>query len=239
MTEAIPTVKETVDKIKSRGFWEVIIRPLKFNKDRIKSLSECIELILENKVRLRGWDYPHTSNKYGIKSGTDWIENLTDWSDHKEYWRMYRSGQFFHLFGCREDWWGEVRIFWSQQSHTTPGYGLSIMSTLYTLTEIYEFAARLAKRGIFDDFLRVSITLNGTKNRRLVTLEINRSLNDNYICNIENIPLSRIISPEEIIGKGYVFAIDDTLNIFERFNWFNAPRKVLEEEQDKFMKGNL
>jgi hypothetical protein len=239
MTEAIPTVKETIDQIKSRGFWEVIIRPLKFDKDHIKSLSECIELILGNKVRLRGWDYPHISNKYGIKSGTDWIENLTDWSDHKEYWRMYRSGQFFHLFGCREDWWGEVRIFWSQQSYTTPGYGLSIMSTLYTLTEIYEFAARLAKRGIFDDFLKVSITLNGTKNRRLVTLEINRSLNDNYICNIENISLSRTISPEEIIGKGNVFAIDDTLNIFERFNWFNAPRKVLEEEQDKFIKGNL
>lgn len=192
-----------------------------------------------NKVRFRGWDYPHVSNKYGIKSGTDWIENLTDWSGYKEYWRMYRSGQFFHLFGCREDWWGEVRIFWSQQSYTKPGYGLSIMSTLYTLTEIYEFAARLAKKGIFNDFLKVSITLSGTKNRRLVTLEINRSLNDNYICNIENIPLSRTISQEEIIGKGNAFAIDDTLNIFERFNWFNAPRKVLEEEQDKFMKGNL
>jgi len=239
MTETIPTVKETVEKIKSQGFWEVIIRPLKFKNDRIESLGECSGLVLENKVRLRGWDYPHISSKYGIKSGVDWVENLTDWADHKEYWRMYRSAQFFHLFGCWEDWWGEVRIFWSQQSYTTPGYALSIMCTLYTLTEIYEFVARLAKRKVFDDFLKVSITLNGTKNRRLVTLDANRSLNDNYICAIESIPLSRTASVEEIIGKNNEFALDDTVSVFERFNWFNVPRKAFKEEQDKFMKGNL
>ncbi|MCJ7632525.1 hypothetical protein MUP77_09065, partial [Candidatus Bathyarchaeota archaeon] len=190
-------------------------------------------------VRLRGWDYPHTSSKYGIKSGTDWVENLTDWTDHKEYWRMYRSAQFFHLFGCREDWWGDVRIFWSQQSHTTPRYALEIICTLYTLTEIYEFVARLAKREVFDDFLKVSITLNGMKNRRLVTVDINRSLNENYICAIESIPLSRTASVEEIIGRNNEFALDDTVSVFERFNWFNVPRKVFKEEQDKFAKGNL
>jgi len=239
MTETIPTVKETVDKIKSQGFWEVIVRPSKFDKDHIKSLRECVELVQENKVMLRGWDYPHISSKYGIKSGTDWIENLTNWAEHNEYWRMYRSGQFLHLFSLREDWWGEVRIFFSQQSYTTPGYALEIICTLYTLTEIYEFVARLAKRKVFDDFLKVSITLNGTKNRRLVTSDMDRSLNDNYVCAIDSIPISRMANVEEIIGKSNEFALDDTVSVFEHFNWFNVPRKSFKEKQDKFMEGNL
>ncbi len=239
MTETLPAIQETVEQIKSHGFWEVIIRPLKFEKDHIKTLGECAKLIEENKVLLRGWDYPHVSSKYRIKSGTDWVENLTNWNDHKEYWRMYRSGQFFHLFAFREDWWGNVQIFRSQQTFTTPDYGLEIICTLYTITEIYQFAARLAQRGIFDDSLKISITLNGTKNRRLVTSEINRSLLDDYVCIIKNIPLSRTIGPEEIITKANVFAIDDTMRIFERFNLFDPPRKVFEEEQSKLIKGNV
>jgi len=237
MTEPIPAVQEIVAKIKSQGFWEITIRPLKFNKTRIESLNECKLLIEENKVRLRGWDYPHISNKYGVRSGKDWVENLTDWSDKVEIWRMYQSGQFVHLFGCREDWWGEVRIFWSKQTYTTPRYGLSLLSTLYTFTEIYEFAARLAKRNVFDDFLNISTTLHGMKARRLVTLDMNRSLNDNHICDIDEISLSKTPTVEQVIGKSNEYAIDGTLAVFERFNWLNVPKQVLEEEQSKFLKG--
>jgi hypothetical protein len=63
--------------------------------------------------------------------------------------------------------------------------------------------------------------------------------NDNYICAIESIPLSRTASVEEIIGKNNEFALDDTVSVFERFNWFNVPRKAFNEEQDKFLKGSL
>ena len=237
MTEDRPKVEEIVKKIKSRGYWEVTIRPLKFDEGRLETLNDCAKFVQENKVRLRGWDYPHVSRKYGIKSGKDWVENLTDWDGYKEFWRMYQSAQFSHLFGCREDWWGQVKIFWSQKSYTEPGYALSIMSTLYTFTEIYEFATRLARKGLFDDFVKVSVALHGMKGRRLVTLGIRRSLDDNYICDIEEIPLSRVVAISEIIGKSNEFAVDDTFRIFERFNWFGAPKKVLQEEQDNFLKG--
>lgn len=77
------------------------------------------------------------------------------------------------------------------------------------------------------------------KNRRLVTSDIRRSLGDYYICNTDKIPLSRKMSIDEVIGKSKEFAVDDALNVFECFNWFNAPRKVFEEEQDKLIKGIL
>ena len=237
MSEKLPTVEETISKIKSRGFWEVIIRPVKFDRERIRSLAACKELIEGSVVRFRGWDYPHI-NRYGIKSGIDWVDSLEDWSDHLEYWRMYKSAQFSHIFGCIEDW-GAAKIFWSQQSHTTPGYGLEFSCTLFIITEIYEFAARLAKKKVFDDWLKVSITLHGMKNRRLVTSDIRRSFGDYYICNINEIPLSRKMSIDEVIGNSKEFAVEDTLSILERFNWFNAPKGVFEEEQDKLIKGRL
>ena len=110
MSEPSPTVSNTVAKIKSRGFWEVTIRPIKFDSGRLKSLSTCKELVEENRVLFRGWDYPHIGRGYDIRSGTDWVETLVDWSDHVEYWRMYKSAQFFHIFGCIEDW-SAARIF--------------------------------------------------------------------------------------------------------------------------------
>lgn len=235
MTENHLTVVETVGKIKSRGFWEVIIRPLVFNKARIESLGRCKQVVEESKVQFRGWDYPHISNKCGVKSGIDWVENLTDWSENIEHWRMYQSGQFVHAFACREDWWGDVRIFWASQTYTTPGYGLEIICTLYTLTEIYEFAARLAKKQIFDDSLSLSITLNKMKNRRLVTSEINRNLGLDYISEVETIPIIRIMTVDEIIGRSKEFAVEDTMKIFECFNFFNPPRRIFEEEQDKLL----
>ncbi len=236
MTEsAQPKFNETIAKIKSHGFWEIVIRPLKFFENRL-SLGNCKQLIEENQVRFRGWDYPHISSKYGIKSGIDWVENITDWSEHIEYWRMYKSAQFFHIFSLWEDWWGNVKIFWSQQSSTTPGYGLEFLCTLYTFTEIYELGARLAKKKIFDDGLHILITLTGMSGRRLVTTEINRSMLDFYVCNVDKIQLARKATIEEIIGKSKEMAINDTLSVFEHFNFFEPPRKVLEEEQDKLIK---
>ena len=223
-------------KIKSLGFWEVIIRPPKFDRERISSLSACKDLIEKSKVQFRGWDYPHINSQYGIRvGGAEWVETLIDWSVHLEYWRMYKSAQFFHIFGCWEDW-AQERIFWSGQQYTSPGYGLELLCTLYTLTEIYEFAARFAKNQVLGDLLKVSITLNGMKDRRLVTTEIRRSLNEYYVCKVEKIPIERIVAVDEIIGRSKEFAIDDTLRVFEYFNWFKPQRNIFEEEQDKFIR---
>jgi len=236
LTAPIPNFKETLEKIKSRGYWEVIIYPLTFRKFRFTSLAFCKKLIEDNKVRLRGWDYPHISHDYGIRSGTNWVETVTDWDAYKEVWRMYQSGQFHHLFGCREDWWDKVRIFWSEQRYLTPNYGLSVLSTLYTITEIYEFTTRLAKTEIFDDSFRLTIKLNGMKDRRLVTVDIKRSLDGVFICGSEQIAINRKLVVSELLEKRNEFAVDDTVSVFEHFNLFNTPRKVLIEEQDKLLK---
>src|SRR5262245_54137547 len=47
------------EKIRSRGYWEVKVRPTVFAAERIKTLGELERGVNTAHVELRGWDYPH------------------------------------------------------------------------------------------------------------------------------------------------------------------------------------
>jgi hypothetical protein len=228
-------MEELLAKIKSRGYWFVIIRPLRFKEERISSLEECSKLVRECQVSLRGWNYPHITDP---KSGLNWVESSTDWECYKEYWRMYQSGQFVHLFGCREDWWSESSLSSPETREIKPGSVLSVLSTLFSITEIYEFAARLAEKNVFDHNLRLTIELHGMKNRKLTMLEPGRISRD-YVCAINELPLSKTIPVEEILSQGHDLALKHTIWIFERFNWHSPPIKILKEEQNRLLEHRL
>lgn len=223
--------KAVLEKIKSRGYWEVNIRPLKDVEGRFRSLDDCASKVIASKVTLRGWDYPHISRRNGIINYSDYIENLTDWTQYKELWRMYKSGQFIHFFGCREDWLRDRYAIFSSE-----GGGLEFLMTLFSFTEIYEFAARFSKDN-FPEGLEITITLNNMRNRRLVTLDVGRFLSDNYRCREEKIELKRIVNIDEFISQRSNYAIKDLIQVFEIFNWKHVPERVLHAEQEKFLKG--
>lgn len=229
----LPSSEQVIEKIKSRGYWKVIIRPLQFKKTRIKSLQECIKLVEENSVRIRGWDYPMFSKKH-VRSKEDYVESIIDMDAHVEVWRMYQSGQFVYLVGVYEDWW--------KYEEVTLKYGgpvLSTLSTLYTVTEIYEFASRLAQKNLFENRFNLSIQLYGMKNRTLQTLDFRRILFRIYTCDIEEISDARELSAQEIITKPYDLALNHTIQIFERFNWMDPPKEILKQDQKKFLEGRL
>lgn len=230
MTEGI------LERIKSRGYWFVTIRPLKFEETRIPSLTECERLVRECIVSLRGWDYPHISRREGVTSGPDWIQAATDWQMYKELWRIYQSGQFVHFFGCREDWWCDSSLTSEKTRSVKPGTVLEVLMTLFSATEIYEFASRLAQRELFDEMLQLTIELHGMENRRLTILEPGRTLFDDYICAVNALSLPKVMSTEEILGKGHDLAMEHTIWILERFNWRSLHiREILKEDQTKFL----
>jgi len=152
-------------------------------------------------------------------------------------WRMYQSGQFVHLFGCREDWFEEAAVTLGLLKYQSIKSGsiLSILLTLYRITEIYEFASRLAQTGLFNNNLYVSIELHGMLNRQLVFLETGRQLFREYRCSIKNISYERKISVDEIVSNTHELALNHTVYVFERFNWFSPPKDVLREEQKKLL----
>ncbi len=241
----IVDIKERMEKIKSTGYWRVNIRPTKFDRLRIESLSQCWELVESNKVFLRGWDYPHVKQKERI-NGEDWVQSGSDFDElgHVELWRLYQSGQFIHYFACDEDYLREkvdkrINQNASRRMNQGASSGLSIVSALYSITEIFEFAARLAQKEVLQPRLQISIKLVGMENRQIFFWNSGRRLLFPYICKMGEIAFDGEYSPTEIMAEGHNKALGATIDILERFNWSNPSRSVLAEDQQRFLQKRL
>jgi hypothetical protein len=239
-------MKDLIEKIKKNGYWKVIIRPIIFDENKISNLEECKKIIESSVVSLRGWNYPHI-DKGGIKiSGNDSIESYCDstWLGYFEYWRFYQSGQFVHYFSMREDYRIDEKEIQriQRQSATKSTKLLDIISTLYSVTEIFEFAQRLASKDILGNTIEISIELGGVENRELFFWDsFSRWLNNNYICTFrdENILVKRALSKEELITKSSETALSTCMEIFKKFNWSDAPEQVFVGDQKKFLEKRL
>jgi hypothetical protein len=235
--ETLFQMSEVLSKIKTRGYWEVLIRPAKFVENRIESLGRCKEIIRDLSVRWKGWYYPHYSFKNPPTNGIDYIEQSLDFQQYLEFWRYYQSGQFIHFFGMVEDWQDQVTE-WSK-TNLKPFEALDVIDALYTFTEIYEFMSRLAAKELLGDSCKISITLHRTKNRQLIMLDRKRHFSGLYKSELEPIPREISISTAELMAKSAELSLDHTIWVFEKFNWDNPPRGVLLEDQKKLIERRL
>jgi len=233
MTDAV------LQKIMSRGYWKVTMHPSVFRQDRIANLIVCQELMEDCKVVLRGWDYPNFDEPI---CGQDFIWYETDWQVYKEYWRFYQSGQFVNYFGCQEDWWKETGFASAQARLYNPGEVLEIICSLYRLTEIYEFASRLAQKDVFDEQMSMTIELHGMHGRKLVALD--RILFPiEYECEEEHLLFEKAFPVQNLLARASELSLEHALCVFERFNWrhVRSPEIVanLREDQKKLLERRL
>ena len=182
-------MQDILEKIKSTGYWKVILRPKEFHNELITPLSLCKNYLESSAVTLRGWSYPHIESHL-ISNGQDWVEHHTDYTDRPEFGyvefvRLYQSGQFYHLFACREDYSVSTDEIPSRSVKTTSPTNkyLSILATLYTITEIYFFASKLFKH-LDTDGISVDISLNDSVGRQLFFYDKSRYLRRDYRCTI-------------------------------------------------------
>ncbi len=229
---------ELLARIKAAGHWRVVLRPTVHEARRVTSLSACWHLLESNQVRLRGWYFPHLSNNHR-QNMDGWIESGSDWQDELEYWRFYQSGQFLHYHSFIENF---HEVPWRSSEY--PGRGkpqkcLEIVSTLYRISEIYEFASRLAQRGVMDPECEIQIDLTDTQERELVFWTIDRFLSGRYVSQLEKISFHATHSQDELVAKSAEFALDAAIYVFERFNWNNPPREVLAEDQRRLLERRL
>lgn len=229
-----------LEKIKSRGYWEVTIRPTEYIEERF-TLPEVIEKVRDSKVLLRGWDYPHISRKCSPRiAGTDYWETNTEFGSHKEIWRAYQSGLFYHIFSIQEDWLGEPMLNLGRNKYADiqPGSVLGIIMTLYRLSEIYEFATRLAEKRFFDRTCYLSIALHKTQDRKLTYFDSRRFYHEEHVCELPELIREKNISVGDLLGKSSEMSLDHCIWILNRFNMLNPPIEMLREDQKKFLEGN-
>ena len=163
--------KGLLETIKSRGYWRVNFQPLTAST-RLKTLQECKDIMEKNSVRLRGWDYPHFPRRNDEDGGTapcgEFYEGWEDSGLHKEFWRMYKSGQFLYYRSLREDWIKEEGFTSGRIKDIKPGEKLGIVgSVIYEMTEAFEFLSRLTQAGLYDEGVNVKISLHNTQGREL------------------------------------------------------------------------
>jgi hypothetical protein len=232
--------QELINKIKSKGYWRVEIRPTKFEKLRIPTLGEVQKIVQSCVVSLRGWDYPHW-NQDTVQNIGDWVESWVDWEYFIEYWRFYQSGQFIHHFALHEDHMNMEKVL---PIHYPPrpkraGY-LGFVSATYQVTEIFEFAARLANKDMLSPRAFISVSLHNIKDHQLATWGGRRFLEDSFVYSADTpIVIEREIPEQELVAKPDEFALDYVINIFEHFQWNNPPRQVLGEDQKKLRERRL
>lgn len=234
-SSTIQTSEDILKKIKSRGYWLINVRPVGYNPTRFKTLSRCQEAAEKTTVLLRGWDYPH-SPKDGSIIKQDHVEGSVDWDTQKELWRLYRSGQFIHFLGLREDWFEQSEWLEPVHPEVKPGQILEPIFTVLTMTEVFEYFSRLAslEEQIFNGGSEVHISLHKTSGRKVDVLDPRRApMFGEYRCSIDEIHYAATLSEKQLLTENRKLAIAVTVEIMTRFQWRNPPVAVFEDVQQR------
>lgn len=215
-----------LESVESRGYWRINIRPSRPPREEL-ALGACLPIVERASVSLRGWDYPHVphreSDGSGIERHENYIQAWTDWLSHREFWRMYSSGQFLHYRALGEDWReredGAARRAWDRLGS---GPVLAVTTNLWLIAEIFEFAGRLLQQNtaIFEGGAEVKLSLISGDEPRSLWIEDPSRMPFSY---------DRSTSAREIsyaISLSVEQASDPKLQterasqqIFERFGW--------------------
>jgi hypothetical protein len=223
--------KTVLDKIRSRGYWRVVIRPGTFNKNHIPSSADLFPIISKNSVQLRGWDYPHVDHRQAPKSGPDWVSQDCDLNGKIETWRFYQSGMFLHYFAMFDEWRDqEVDIYpggWNQ------GKDFYFLPPIYSLRQIFEFGARLALSPGGADPMRVEVDIHTLQGRTLVSAEeILLKREDGYQAKLSNWNYAWKGSQTDLIARPRPLAAEAARDLFARFG-LDISLEILTQIQDR------
>jgi hypothetical protein len=225
--------------------WRVNFRPASYEKERVKTLDECLEIVRKNRVRMRGWYFPHIGNApQQCQYGPNWVASWSDAWDHYEYWRFYQSAQFLYLGSVREvtetEW--NVRIRRAMQRHVAdidkvPGF-LTITEIVFNTTEIFEFAARLTQAEVYKKPLQISVKLTGIRDFMLAA-DQNRAWSSDYVTSLNEMEYVTSLEPTELVASAAEQAVKCSVWIFERFGWLRPNLDSIKSDQQKLITGRF
>jgi len=208
-----------LDKIRSRGYWRVTIRPKSFIEKRIQNISALYPIVQKASVELRGWDFPHIDQRTNTHIDIDWIKQESEWQQFLELWHFYQSGQFVDIAGMPEDWYDQSTL-WPAPQGWEPGRLLEIGDALFRFTEIFEFAARLALTEAGDELMYVEVTVSGLKGRSLwVDIPNRLPFRQNYVASLSELPYEIELPRSDLVAQPQELALKPANELFARFGW--------------------
>lgn len=221
-------MSDVVDRVQSRGHWDVVIRPDVFVSERVaySTLEDTVESLA---VRFRGWPVPFVDRREQPLRGKDWVGQDIDAAmvSHFEAWRFFTSGQFNHLRAISADW-REGR----ERTAVPDGYAsvVEVWEILFYLTEVFELAARLALSAAGGDPMVVRANAVALGNRALVVGQATRAeFVEPYRVPTE---LSRELrlGRDELVSRPRELAVELAQEYFARCGWRPSLEQLAEHQ---------
>jgi len=211
-------LSEVTEKIRSKGHWDVAIRPQPFAEKRV-DYGELDDILARAAVRFRGWPVPFIDHGEDLLRGDDWIGQDVDAEvvSHCEAWRFFTSGQFNHLRAVSADWrtGGEATA-------VPEGFNsvIEVWEILFYLTEVFELAARLALSPAGGEKMTIDVRLNGLQGRALVVGQPQRvPFSRPYRATSESMTLAVALPRDQLVAEPREKAVEMAREFFLRFGW--------------------
>jgi len=208
----------TLEEIRSRGYWDIRIRPVTFQQERLP-LSELQQLLARATVNYRDREFPYVTRQTPT-IGLHWIGLENQREVYLQAWRFFQSGQFAVAIGTTEDWGDKLTC--PYQGVPRPGEVLSATDVICNLTEIYGFASRLATTEVYRDERSVVIetTLRNVQGRRLYDRGGgNRFSSSSRPTAVDTIPYAATLTKEDVIARPRELAVEAASYVFDRFGY--------------------
>ena len=217
-------MSEMLERIRSRGYWRIVIHPAPFVEKQVANISELHPVLQRISVNLRGWDFPHLDVHIPVHIDKNWIEQSSAIDQYLELWIFYQSGQFVDFIGMEEDWLDEFRD-WPLAKDWKPGSYLGVENAVFQFTEILEFAARLSLTQAGGEMMHLEIDLHGLKGRglRLEKRRAGSSYLREHRAEIDTLPYVLDLSKTELITASKELALKPAIELFRRFGWDPSP----------------
>jgi hypothetical protein len=230
-SERGPGVSEVTEKIRSKGFWDVSIRPRPFEENRV-AYQELDEILARNVVRFRGWPVPFIDGRQELLRGDNWIGQDIDASvvSHYEAWRFFTSGQFNHLGSVSADWRTGQEATRMPQGFDS---AIEIWEILYHITEVFELAARLALTAAGGEATTIDVQLNALERRALVVGDPRRvPFFDPHYTNVPTLQHTVTLTRDQLIAEPRAHAVTVAREFFLRFGWKPSVEQLADQQRE-------
>jgi hypothetical protein len=228
-----------LQKITTRGYWSVRIRPEIYAPDFDLSYENLEAAVRTSVVNLRGWDLPHIDLHESPSRIGDFVEQQIAFSHYIELWRAYRSKQFGFIKGMQEDWFDqEPALFRPAIPDWKPGAIFVPDDAIFRLVEIFEFAARWATAMGIKGAVVIDIRLEKLQERALRTIGSSRlgRFHSPKVCKAPRWawrrPEASPIPVADLLSSTRDLAAGAAVSLFELFRWDVRPDTIKEIQSE-------
>jgi hypothetical protein len=111
---------------------------------------------------------------------------------------------------------------------------LSITNFIYNVTEIFEFAARLAQASVYSDPVEIAIRLTGIRGF-ILAADPDRAWHEVYAASESVLSYQKTLTPSDLVATAAEAAVTCTVWFFERFGWLKPNIDVIRSDQQKLL----